>query len=585
MSPALFALSVSSDDEPLSLLRRRAPRSAAETHAEAAVRLRHRRVALSCTARDQGSCDVHLAVDVEAGIAVLADGWLTDVDALARRLGCSRPVPATADASLLLRAYQHLGDSFVDELNGHFCAVVVDANRAEMVAAVDPFRTHPLYARQVGRAWYVGTSARALAAIPPTSAVRPESLLEVLHRQELRPPATMFDGIHAIEPGTIVELGRKPRRYWTWAPEPEPMNPDQAITAVETALAAVTATTEHVHVPCYVTTSGGIDSSLIAAFSHRGGCEFTPTVVSVDWAANAMNETDKARIVAETLGRELRIVRVEFDQFPAQLAAHLAAMDQPCPLGLGISLLTQTSELHGEVGLTGLGSDELFFGYPEVNCRLFGRTTHDVIDAYLELSALFPVQTMERMGAAMGVAFGPVRAQLRDRLFADVREAAGNSAETTAALLINRFLIPGDVYSYSLFGASHGARLRHPFLDRRVTAVARRISTEISAAGAHRVGKPLLRTVAERIGLPRSIFAAPKHGFGVPAMGLVIRAGEPCRWFREPSRKHPLSQILQQDPLFDSRPVTSSALSAYRLWTRLLLTHWLEARCPSGDDA
>lgn len=538
------------------------------------------RVLFACGPRTTGRGSARIAHDAASGITLLCDGWFERLDET--RIGAEsvgRTDCGDDNAAMLLRQYARCGDRLVDDLNGQFSLMVADPGSDQLLLFADPFCTHPLYYRVVDRVHYVANSVRALATIHPSPEVRGDAFLELLARQGVRAPRTLFDGVQAVEPGTVQRLGGRSRRYWTWRYAPEPMVVEDALELVGTALDAATRLGVLGQPSCFVALSGGIDSSLVASSLRGHGCRFTPTTLAVDWVGREMDETTKARIVASSLGAELVVAGVSATSFPTLLQAHLRAADQPCPLGFGISLLSQAVEGSAELGLSGLGSDEFFFGYPEVNARLFGFAIPSLVDRYMQLSSLFPRHVLERVADRMGIEYGPVEDRIRERMLGDIRERGATTPEEAAAVvLIDGFLVPGDVYSYHLFAAGHGVDVRHPFLNRRVVEVARRIPTALAAFGAGRVGKPLLRRLARRRALPRSIWVAPKHGFGAPAMAMVSRSGQRCRWFRYPARRHELSRLLGDERIFGD-PVSTAregALDSYRLWARLLTSHWLD---------
>lgn len=542
------------------------------------ARLARGEALLGCASRSDLSKRSHFATDEQLGLVLLWDGFLTNRQDLEYERGTAdRGARGENVAELLLRRYRDKGEAFAKGLAGHFCAIVADVREDTLLVAVDPFLTHPLYIRLIGDAYWVSNSVRTLAAVHPEAAVSGESLLELVYRQTVMAPLTMFKDIAALEPGTVTWLGKRARRYWSLSRELTPLSLDAALDAVESELERTIGHAEQGNRTDFVALSGGIDSSLGATILSRYNDYFQPTTVVVDWAGEAMDESGKAQAVASWLGRELREVRVHVRDFPSLLRAHVDAMDQPCPLGLGLSFLVLGVSDKPGVGLTGLGSDELFFGYPEVNQRLFGRTGADLADAYLKLSALFPTKTMEAFGSEMGVPFLPVYERLRQTFLEDVTELPETTEAAIVRLLVRRFLIPGDVYSHHLFASGHGIRAWHPFLDLGLVRLAGSLPTEVVATGAQRVGKPLLRHLARRVGLPRSIWAAPKHGFGVPAMTLVEACGDACSWFTEPSTQNSLGKLVREADSFTHLESGRQALSAYRTWSRLLIAGWLES--------
>ena len=76
-------------------------------------------------------------------VDVLIDGLLFESDALAARLSLSSS--ACDPAALVLRAYEDLGDGWLNALSGHFAILVHDRRRERFVALRDRMGQHPLF--------------------------------------------------------------------------------------------------------------------------------------------------------------------------------------------------------------------------------------------------------------------------------------------------------------------------------------------------------------------------------------------------------------------------------------------------------
>ena len=118
-------------------------------------------------------------------------------------------------------------------------------------------------------------------------------------------------------------------------------------------------------VPVGVFLSGGVDSTLVAAIAAQESSTRLKTF-TVGYDVGGVNETERARIVAERLGSEHHEVTLSEADVAERAPLVLSRMDQP--LGdratLPLHALSEFARPRVTVALGGEGADELFGGYP-----------------------------------------------------------------------------------------------------------------------------------------------------------------------------------------------------------------------------
>src|SRR5690349_20294467 len=96
--------------------------------------------------RATGSASVDAAPIASAsapGLHAVFSGVLFEADDLAARVGAAGQ--SLSSAALVLRAYQQLGDRWLDALAGHFAIVIADRARDRVIAVRDRMGQHPLF--------------------------------------------------------------------------------------------------------------------------------------------------------------------------------------------------------------------------------------------------------------------------------------------------------------------------------------------------------------------------------------------------------------------------------------------------------
>jgi asparagine synthase (glutamine-hydrolysing) len=117
-------------------------------------------------------------------------------------------------------------------------------------------------------------------------------------------------------------------------------------------------------VPVGLFLSGGIDSTAILHLMRQAGCN-APKTFTVAFPETDFSESEFARRVAQRYDAEHHEIHLAESDLFDQLPAALAAMDQPTMDGVNTFVIAKAVRSAGvKVALSGLGSDELFAGYP-----------------------------------------------------------------------------------------------------------------------------------------------------------------------------------------------------------------------------
>jgi asparagine synthase (glutamine-hydrolysing) len=281
--------------------------------------------------------------------------------------------PPGDDASLILAAYERLGEGLFDRLRGAFSVVVWDDEREVLLAARDHVGLRPLFYARVGDGLLIADSVELLIGQPGVSATlnRPMIADHLRHRWLVK-EETHYERVERVPPGHFLRSDRGATRLVRyWSPRPprpgEPWNEEDELErfgflldqAVQRALA---------YGPAGIYLSGGLDSVSVAAIatddSPAAGLP-SPVALSLVFPDPRCNEEDVQRRVAESLG--LPLVLVDFDTAVGPRGLIPAALD--LTRSRAIPLLNVWSPAYRHLGneasrlgcraiLTGMGGDE-----------------------------------------------------------------------------------------------------------------------------------------------------------------------------------------------------------------------------------
>jgi asparagine synthase (glutamine-hydrolysing) len=312
------------------------------------------------------------------------------------------------DTEVLLHLYAEKGESMFDDLRGMFAFVLWDVRKKAMLLARDPFGIKPLYYADDGWMVRVASQVKALLASNKISRMKdPAGIVGFYLMGSVPEPFTCYQEIRAVPAGSFVwvdNLGpSSPRQYFSIADTfAQLMNgsTDSSGDAQEIIREAVKDSVRYhfvADVPVGIFLSSGIDSCSLVGLARDAGIKDIQTVTLAfrEFEGQPYDESLIAEEVARTFHTDHYKYTVSQEEFSADLAKVLDAMDQPTIDGMNIYFVSKAVGAKGlKVALTGLGGDELFGGYPSFQ-RVPGYAK------YMRLPSLLPglgllVRTMAR---------------------------------------------------------------------------------------------------------------------------------------------------------------------------------------------
>ncbi|MGV8929949.1 MAG: asparagine synthase (glutamine-hydrolyzing) [Brevundimonas sp.] len=313
----------------------------------------------------------------DRSIILVCNGEIYNHHALREELEALGSVFSTdSDCEVIVHAYQQFGEDFISRLDGMFAFVMYDQARRRVIAARDRAGKKPLY-------YYVSDEmvvlSSELSAIRDNFVDAPSVNVEVIrqvqnNRYSITDSDTYITGVHKTPDGCFlrfdlggdVELGRwyqrRIRPVFTGSYE------DAVGRTRELLFNAVDKRLES-EVPLALLLSAGIDSSAIACIADRLGHKVK--TFSAGYARSSVNdESFEAQILAQSLGLPFERVIIEEDHFTEAVEEILPILDEP---NADPSMFSQW-ELYKAVRasgytvlLSGIGGDEVFFGYAPQN--------------------------------------------------------------------------------------------------------------------------------------------------------------------------------------------------------------------------
>ncbi|MYW69991.1 asparagine synthase (glutamine-hydrolyzing) [Streptomyces sp. SID8379] len=288
-----------------------------------------------------------------------------------------------SDTEVVLRGYLEWGEELPERLNGMYAFALWDGRVDKLVMIRDRMGIKPFYFYETADGVLFGSEPKAILANPLARGRVTLDGLRELFTFVKTPGHAVWDGMHEVEPGTIVTVDRsglRSRAYWTLETKAHTDDRDTTIATVRELLDDIVRRQLVSDVPRCTLLSGGLDSSAMTAIAARqlAGRGETVRSFAVDFLGQAENfvadelrgtpDTPFVHDVARSSGTDHRDIVLDSNALadPEVRARVIRARDIPAGFGdmdASLYLLFKAIREHSTVALSGESADEVFGGY------------------------------------------------------------------------------------------------------------------------------------------------------------------------------------------------------------------------------
>jgi len=514
------------------------------------------------------------------------------------------------DVEAILPLYLEHGEDAVAHLEGMFAFAVWDSRCARLLLARDRAGEKPLFFCERSGELRFASEIQVLLSLESTAPeISGEGLSDYLTLGYCTAPRTLFTGIEKLEAAHRLVAdpnGTRIESYWNpieMATLETPTSPRELLASFERGVERQVMA----DVPIGVFTSGGLDSSLLAAECVRHLPADAVHTYSVKFERASYDESDWAARVCRDLGTVHHTVSAAEDELQRALNVVSERLAEPLsdPAILPTYLLSEAASRDVKAILSGEGADELFGGYPTYLghrwAERFARLPGSVRGGVRALIHRLPVTTrkvsleflarrfvdeaerscFERHVAWFG-ALGPESARIglhckESTLPALWSRLEGIEHPVKRAMVFDLLTYLAENLLTKVDRATMLASVeaRAPYLDREVMELALRQPLARSVGNA---GMKMTLKRAALARLPRSVVQRRKRGLSVPIADWINGS------LREEVEALLAPERLRRQELLDPEPVSrllaehraGRADHARRLWPLFVLQRWYE---------
>lgn len=273
------------------------------------------------------------------------------------------------DSEVILHLYEEYGKDSLNSLSGMFAFALWDERKRCVFLARDRLGIKPLYYSEQPGTLIFASEVRAILASGLVSRdYDRDALIKFLQYGSIPTPYTVFQHIRMLPAAHYLlrdNSGMSIRPYWNLSDSLHVADDGPVNLECLRELFFQTVKRHLVSdVGVGILLSGGMDSSSLAAAAFKGGGQKFHTL-TIAFDEDRYDESCFARVVSQRFGSHHHERRLTSGMMVQEIPAFLQAMDQPTVDGLNTFMVAKAAREEGlRVLLSGLGGDEVFFGYP-----------------------------------------------------------------------------------------------------------------------------------------------------------------------------------------------------------------------------
>ncbi len=448
---------------------------------------------------------------------------------------------SNSDTEVILAAFAKWGVESFEKLDGMFAFGLWDSATSEIYLVRDANGIKPLYYSTKNNALAFASEVQALTVVPGLNVENPTWKIFFMAFGHLPEPITTLQDVVPLKKGNYLKYNAVSGQlsldtFFQFRYIEKIENRKDAIELVKNSLHAAVKRHLISDAPIGVFLSGGLDSSIIALLADADEQSRLNTI-SIFFEDKKYSEKNYQDLIQKKLYCNNHQHLVSEADFHHYLPSIFDSMDLPSCDGINTWFISKHAKLNGlKAVLSGIGSDELFGGYPSFNrmnatlmleklpnqllrsAKYIGHSKYrrlqylcipGTIGKYLFLRGQF---VPKEIAAYLNLSETEVWKILEETL--DLESISHLSPKNQASWMeINLYMQNQLLRDADVMSMAHGIEIRVPFLDMEFKSLVLKLDSDIKYSGS--LPKQLLID-AYKNGLPEKIWNRPKMGFTFP---------------------------------------------------------------------
>lgn len=299
-----------------------------------------------------------------------------------------------SDAEIIIKSYMEYGNKFVDKFIGIFAFCLYDTKKDEVVIYRDRLGVKPLYYYDNSDMLIFGSDITTICECIDSrnNKILPNSISSYLSFRHVIGTSTFYSQIKKVPAGNYILVHRNIASlysYWNLLPSQIDYIPDffKCMDELKELFYMAVKRNLPIDENVNIFMSGGLDSSAIVATINelmRVGEIPLKKIMTYSIGFDTDNEFEYATLVSKHFNTDHQNIITNTDEYIDSMIDLIKFKGEPLNLPNEplINIMSKIAKKFGNMALTGVGADELFYGYGKLFISFYNYMNDDSIPFY-----------------------------------------------------------------------------------------------------------------------------------------------------------------------------------------------------------
>ncbi len=437
-----------------------------------------------------------------------------------------------SDTEVILHSWRKWGNDCFLKFKGMFALAIWDPKREQLLIARDRFGEKPLYYLFANDTLYFASELKVITRFSESLELDPYSINDYFYWGYISSPNCLIKGVKKLKPGHFGVFRKNNFHEYQYYKRPSQtieLQSHQIQSKIYFNLSRAVKRSLVADVPVGISLSGGIDSCAIAAFARN---EFNVKLncISIGYHGRPKNdERERARAVSDNFDHEFHEVEISQQDIKSNFELFVQGLGEPVSDIAAFSydcVFRKANQIGLKAILSGIGGDELFWGYPIHNEHCLESQRRQFFRRFFP-KPLWPyffkgyygwknqvIWNSGHMVSEMPQPFLDIPKDIEGRLPFNTLTKRGNEnwTQSIQRVIIESWLEGNCLTLNDRLSMRYSVECRSPFLDADLTDYALSLQTDKETLESSK--KQLKLALVDL--LSDNVLSAPKSGFTPP---------------------------------------------------------------------
>lgn len=450
-----------------------------------------------------------------------------------------------SDTEVIIEGFSKYGNKFFELLEGMFAIVIYDSKLNKLTLVRDSSGMKPLYYCKNDQGFNFSSE---ISAFKFSKTINIDSKVLFLGLGYVPEPLTIYKNIYQVPASTIMSVDCDCLSYDLTKYKSRNIKEslydkrcNDTANCIETELRSLLSNSVKDHLTSdsdiAIFLSGGLDSSILSyeASQHKPDI----TAISLAFEESSLSEIDFQTEIAKYFNIKHQCKVLQNDEVLESSIEFLKSMEQPTIDGLNTYILSKFTKSLGYKGaISGVGADELFFGYPSfrsykkinklksfINLIPLSKLTGKykkleylklgtVLDSYLAQRCIYSISEISRI---LSLPSSYILNVFKDFAESFVKNINNDPKYFVQNFELNLYMKNQLLRDSDFFGMQSSLEIRIPFLNNSIIDFSRSFDPALNFGQSNK--QLLVNSYRDKI--PSSIYTRPKMGFTLPYSSIM----------------------------------------------------------------